>query len=131
MNGAQWANKWFSNWFNCCDNLYIIKKLNDYFHMLKAFKWHCDWGSCNCTQNTFLWHPCVHMFMVVYVQHLIFIEPNIKWIVQIFGEIMINTKWGPKPNGNKFIYTKNIIPKDMWTLVWMRIPTSLCALPSG
>jgi hypothetical protein len=47
------------------------------------------------------------MFMVVYVQHLVFIELNIKWIVQIFGEIMINTKWGPKPNGSKFIYTKN------------------------
>jgi hypothetical protein len=103
--------KCFPNWFNGCDNLYMLKKLNDYFHMLKAFKWHCDWGGRNCTQNTFLWHKCVHMFMVVYVQHLIFIELNIKWIVRIFGEIMINTKWGPKPNGSKFNYTKIYNPK--------------------
>jgi hypothetical protein len=54
--------KCFPNWFNGCDNLYTIKILNYYFHMLKAFKWHYDGGSHNCKQNIFLM-----MYMCAYV----------------------------------------------------------------
>jgi hypothetical protein len=98
--------KCFPNWFNGCDNLYTIKKLNDYFHMLRAFKWHCDGGSHNCTQNTFFMmymcayvHGCICSTLDFYWTEYKMNSSNIWWI-------MINTKWGPKPNGNKYIYTK-------------------------
>ncbi len=48
-----------------------------------------------------------------YFQHLIFgwakfqiLITLIKQIDEIFDKIMMNTKYGPKSNGNKFIYTK-------------------------
>jgi hypothetical protein len=52
-------------------------------------------------------------YMFAYVQHLtlgwtkiLILVSLINWMVQIIGKIMINTKWGRKSNGNKFIYTK-------------------------